>query len=182
MRDIVGLVYEKHDNFMLIEKLADYSLIYPFEQFCVFCEKPTEINRNINGLHAENKPALRYGDEWEMYALNGVVMPKEYVLTPAEEIKPEIVLDANINSEVRREIIRKIGIDRFVKLAKVMDTQGDYQLLEWSFGDNWRRVGLKMKNPSIGVYHVEMVAPDCKSVSDALAFRNGTKELPMVLS
>ena len=41
---------------------------------------------------------------------------------------------------------------------------------------------LKMTNPSIGVFHVEGVHPDCTTVDQALEFRNGTKVKPTVLT
>jgi hypothetical protein len=32
---------------------------------------------------------------------------------------------------------------------------------------------LKMRNPSIGVYHMEAVKKSCRTVHEALVFRNG---------
>ena len=158
-------------------------LIYPFDDVCVISEKPVSIVRKGNMIHNDNGPAIMYRDGFSVYILNGVRMKKEYVMTPWNQIDPMIVMKET-NAEVRRELVRKIGIERLVdKLgAKVIDTQGDYELLILNVGDNVHRPYLKMKNPSIGVYHIEGVHPNCKTVNDALIFRNGSSEKPVILT
>ena len=88
------------------------------------------------------------------------------------------------NAEVRREIVRKIGVEKLVRDvgAKVKDAQGNYELLMIDIDGERERPYLKMKNPSIGVYHVEGVSPDCKTVKEALNWRNGTDEKVEVLT
>jgi hypothetical protein len=110
-------------------------------------------------------------------------MPKEYVETPWDKLDPKLIIKET-NAEVRRELVRKIGIERVVEKlgAKVLDKKGDYELIMLDIGDNNLRPYLKMKNPSIGVYHIEGVQPGCKTVDDALNFRNGTKEKPVILT
>jgi len=39
-----------------------------------------------------------------------------------------------------------------------------------------------MRNPSIGIFHVEGVDPSCDTVEKALNYRNGTDERPLVLT
>jgi hypothetical protein len=43
------------------------------------------------------------------------------------------------------------------------------------YDDRGERPHLKMKNPSMDLWHIEGVHPDCKTVKEALAWRNGTK-------
>jgi hypothetical protein len=57
-----------------------------------------------------------------------------------------------------------------------------YELLILNMGDGRRRPYLKMKNPSIKTWHIEGVAPEIKTVKEALAWRNGTDEAPEVLT
>lgn len=56
--------------------------------------------------------------------------------------------------------------------AKVLDKTDDnmYELLVLDTGDR-KRPYLKMRNPSIGTYHIEGVGRECKTVAEALAFR-----------
>ena len=119
--------------------------------------------------------ALSYLDGWGIYALNGVRMKADYVLTPAEQLKPSVIL-AETNAEVRRELLRKVGIERFLSAAKhkVLNTQGNYSLLSIELSPAIRDARyLKMVNPSVGCWHVEGVAPECDTVQEAINWRAG---------
>jgi hypothetical protein len=135
-------------------------------------------------LHAVNGPAVSWHEgEEQFFFLNGVHVPREIVETPASELDPRLLLKER-NTEVRREIVRKIGIERVCEVleAECLDRQGNYELLLLNLGD-WRtRPFLKMRNPSIGVYHIEGVAPECRTVAQALAWRNQSDVPPSVLT
>jgi len=64
----------------------------------------------------------------------------------------------------------------------VIDRKGDYELLLLDLGDGRRRPYLKMRNPSLGVYHIEGVHPDCSTVVEALRWRNGSDLEPELIS
>jgi hypothetical protein len=133
-------------------------------------------------LHGDGVPAADWGRE-RVYFLNGVHVPKEIALTPAHQLDPKLVHKVR-NVEVRRELVRKVGVERVVtELGAVrVDREGDYELLLLDLGDGRRRPFLKMRNPSVGVFHVEGVHPDCRTVREALAWRNGTDTPPSVLT
>lgn len=166
-----------------IRKTHKIGLTFPFDDICIVCEKPIHINRKGKIVHCDNGPAILYRDGFSVYILNGVRMKKEYVETPWNLLDPKIVIKET-NAEVRRELVRKIGIERLIdKLgAEVVDTKDDYELLLLNINDGIKRPYLKMKNPSIGVYHIEGVHPNCKTVDDALNFRNGCSEKPTILT
>jgi hypothetical protein len=110
------------------------------------------------------------------------------------------------NVEVRREAIRKIGNTLlFEKLDyKILDEKEIYvdnstrkvylqknknrskiyyALIEADLGLEKKAKLLKMRNPSLkDVWHYEFVKPECKTVMDAIEFRNGSIELPIYLS
>ena len=94
-------------------------------------------------------------------------------MRPAEDIPAtEVLLEQNV--EVRRELIRKIGIERFIHSAgaKTLNKVGDYELLSVDLSaDNKNCRYLKMLNPSIGIWHVEGVPNDCQTVEHALNSR-----------
>lgn len=140
----------------------------------------------LNGeqVHAAVGPALTWPNSEEQYFfLNDVHVHREIVETPASELDPRLILREN-NVGVRREIVRKIGIERICEKlgAKRIDVQGDYELLLLDLQDGRRRPFLKMRNPSIGVYHIEGVAPECHTVAQALAWRNQSDLPPSVLT
>jgi hypothetical protein len=165
------------------KKTMDLGYIYPFDDVCLLSEKPIKYMLNKNILHCENGPAIEFADGWSIYMLNGVRMKKEYVMTPWNELDPTCILKET-NAEVRRELVRKIGIERVCDSlgSEVLDTEGDYELISLDLGDGRRRPYLKMKNPSIGVYHIEGVPPETKTVAAAIEFRNGTKERPSIIT
>jgi hypothetical protein len=117
--------------------------------------------------------------------LNGVQMQPEQVLTPAGKIAPETVL-AESNADRRRELIRKVGIERM--LAKIphqtLDKRGDYELLDICLSEQVSHARyLKMLNPSVGAWHVEGVDPECKTITEALNWRNNNwHETPEILT
>jgi len=175
-----------HDNYQRWRKILKLGIIYTFDDVCIVSRKPTKTN-HVNGkLHCEDGPAIEYADGFAIYMLNGVRMKKEHVMTPWNEIDVKKMILKEKNAEVRRELVRKVGMERFIEStdSEVVDTKGDYELLmvDIGLGKDNKKPYLKMKNPSIGVYHVEGVDPSCKTVDDALEFRNKTKETPDKLS
>ena len=157
---------------------------WPNLNFVMVSERPSIIFRNSLGqLHADGRKAIQWPDGWGLYMLNGVRVPHHIVETPADKLDLSIILKEK-NAEIRREIIRKIGIERVcTKLgAQVLDTQGDYELLTIDLNDGLRRPYLKMKNPSIGTYHVEGVPTECDTVEKALNWRNESSDPPEVLT
>ena len=134
-------------------------------------------------LHGDGVPAVSWESGERLHFLNGVRVSGELALTPARELSARLVLTTR-NAEIRREVVRKIGLERVVtELGAVrVDSVGDYELLLLDLGDRRRRPFLKMRNPSVGVFHIEGVHPDCRTVREALAWRNGTDAPPSILT
>ena len=97
------------------------------------------------------------------------------------------------NADFRRCISQKIGIEKTIEMlgAEVIDTYdsavgGRYELLMIDFDNRGaKRPYLKMQNPSVKeLYHIEGVSPNCRTVKDAICFRNGLTKFiePKVLS
>ena len=164
---------------------SNVQLIYPFKEFVVMSEKPIDIKMKNNILHNENGPSIKYADGFSVWSLNGIKVPQWLVETRAEEIDCNEFAKIE-NAEIRREFIRKVGIERMaMKLgAKTLDKEGEiYELLEIDLrGDTGKWPYLKMLNPSIGTWHLECVSKECKTVQQALNFRNGTDQRPLILT
>lgn len=154
------------------------------ENVAFVCIRPCKVNLNDNGdLHSDKEMAIYWRDGYGEYYMNGVSMPENIILTRADKIDPKLVLTEK-NAEVRREIVRKIGVEKLCRDlgAKVIDMKDNYELLELNLGDARMRPYLKMINPSIGTYHIEGVSPECKTVDQALEFRNGRVGRPVILT
>jgi hypothetical protein len=151
---------------------------WPYENLCVISERPIlvrmrEWSGNRYRLHCENGPALAFSDGWKVYALNGVRVPSEIVETPAAKLDPYLLLRER-KAEIRREIVRKIGIERVLSElnTEILDERNGYQLLILDLQDGRRKPYLKMLNPSERTWHIEGVHPYCKTVAEALEWRN----------
>lgn len=178
-RDI-GVSYKPEDNEKLdlwadIAQSANW--FYAYENVCFICDRPAEIHMNSDEkLHKDGGPAVKFRDGWSIWRLNDVVVSQEIAETPADQLDPQMVLREE-NAEVRRELVRKIGIERLMEKlpTQLLDQMDDYSLLNVDLGDGRMRPYLKMRNPSIDTFHLEGVDPKCTTVKQALAWRNGTK-------
>ena len=147
---------------------------YPFENIVFISDRPQEINKNTRGqLHADLKPALLFRDGYCLWMLNGISMPKEIVLTPAEELNSKILIN-NKNAEVRREIIKKIGYSRILKdlKAKNLDSWREYELYRIDNVDVEPINLLKMICPSTGSFYALRVPPDITKANEAAKWVN----------
>lgn len=183
----IGVAYEQEWGFVhwknFIKKSGVFATVLR-EHVAFVCIRPCEVHRTeVGDLHNEKGLAIAWRDGYGNYFLNGVAVDEALVMTPAEKLDPVILLKEK-NAEVRREIVRKIGIERVVaKLgAEVVDKADGYELLLLDLKDGRKREFLKMKNPSIGVFHIEGVPPGTKTVKEALAWRNGIDVPPAVLT
>ena len=149
----------------------------PYRNMAILQHRHCELHKNAQGqLHNPSGLAVKYRDGWGIYRLNGVAVPASIVQTPAELLDPMLVLTES-NVEIRREIIRKIGVERLVKKigGTVVDRWEEYELIEITIPNTEFKKAhyLKMKNPSTGTYHIEGVPPTIKTIQEALSWRIG---------
>ena len=158
----------------VVSQLPKFGYFNAFKSIVFTSEKPIAMHfNNRNQLHKDGAMAAEYEDGLGVYCLNGVTVSKEIVMTSAEQLDPRLALTEK-NVEVRREILRKVGMERFIQVAKTKSLHqlGNYTLLEIPLSDDlpnsrW----LKMLNPSIGIWHVERVGNECSTVEEALHWR-----------
>ena len=179
--EVCGLTKETErlQGLWLQARSAEWYL--PHQHICWISERHHRLCRNTQGhLHSVDGPAVAYPDGWEIYALNGVRVPEALVVTSADDLSVQDWCTTNqANAEIRREAVRKIGIERVCKAldATTIDRRGDYELIVFDIGDGRKRPHLKMLNPSIGVYHIEGVAPHIKTVQQAINWRAGDEKV-----
>jgi hypothetical protein len=148
----------------------------PHQHICWVSERHNVLRQNGEGrLHCETGPALEYPDGWAIFALNGVVMESRHVLTPAERLDPQGILGER-NVDVRRELLRKVGMPRLLKFGKEVDRQGDYRLIDMSpvfkgTGVRYAPYLLMESVSAAGAQHLEGVSPECRTVEQAINWR-----------
>jgi len=126
---------------------------------------------------------MLFRDGYCLWCLNGVNVPRWLVETNNSDLDIQKFFEIK-NAEVRREFIRKFGVERLRKFGKLEDKKGDYELIDMSKTMLSERYSpyLLMKNPTIGTYHIEGVARECKTVEQAFNWRNQTDEIPEILT
>ena len=158
-------------KYYLLRNCMKYGMVFPMNSLCIVCQPFTEIHIRNGNLHHETRPALSYNGITNIYCMNGVAIPPKYILTPAAQLDVKEIL-AEPNVEVRRELIRKIGIEQFLAHLphKIIDKKNGYELLDVELSPMVKNARyLKMNNPSIGTWHVEAV--EGSTVQEALDFR-----------
>jgi hypothetical protein len=150
----------------------------PLRWVAILQHRPAELHCDAEGrLHRDGGMVVRFRDGFGFWILHGVPVPKEIAETPGEKLDVKLVLETQ-NVDVRREILRKIGMERYIhKIGATTldsDSQHGYELIEFAITTERKARALKMLNPSVPeVWHVECVPPTCNTVQDALNFRNG---------
>lgn len=183
----IGIEYDNDTQFNkwrdFIKKSGVFATVL-CENVAFVCIRPNKVSRNKDGdLHCVDAMAITWRDGYGEFFLNGVSVDGSLVMTPAEKLDATMLFKEK-NVEVRREIVRKIGVERVCQKlnAKYVDKDGEYDLIILDLGDGRQRPYLKMKNPSIATYHIEGVEPSIRTVKAALAWRNGIDAAPRVLT
>ena len=136
-------------------------------------------------LHAQEGPALAYADGTEAWALHGVVVPKHVVTDPGRISIADI--EAQRNAEVRRVMIERFGVERFVRegRAELVSSDGTGRLWRWQqlasgpSARNWEPVVMvEVVNATPepdGTFHTYFlrVPPRTRSARDAVAWTFG---------
>ncbi len=174
MREVVGIKYDVLDKWLSLVKLTGCGPIWFLEKFVIAMDRPKTVFVKEGRLHKEGAPAMSYGDGAEIHSLNGIRCKKWMAEEDPTTWDAEKVLGVD-SVDQRREVVRRYGIDRLWDKASVIDVDGSYQVGIIEITGS-KRVYLRMVNPSIGCFHVESVGPECKTVQQALNWRNGLNE------
>lgn len=154
--------------------------IMPFDGVCFVADRPCELHfttseNGVKRFHKDGGMAIQYRDGIGDYFLNGIRMRPDYVIRPAEKISPrEVISEPNV--DIRRELIRKVGIERMLEQMshRIIDKHGTYELLSVVIDTSVPDARyLKMINPSVGCFHLEGVDQSCLTVQQALNWRAG---------
>src|SRR3972149_1399987 len=113
--EVVGLKEEtnKVQGLISLAKSAGWAL--PHENICWVSERHQILNRDNRGrLHCLTGPSVMYPDGWEIYAINGVLVPEKVVKQPESYTEEEIKNEKN--SETVRVLAERLGWDKFLNI------------------------------------------------------------------
>ena len=160
-------------------RLAESSCyIWPNSTFCLICARPTEIHMEDGSIHRDGGLAISWPDGWGVHCLHGVRVPKW--LATDHHPEPARIQEID-NAEVRREFLRKVGVERLYNSlgGKTIDEDTfhsdtgthRYRLVDLTISNNpWRY--LWMENASIdGIFHMEGVPKSIETCAMAILWR-----------
>jgi hypothetical protein len=196
-----GIQYEKdfeYEVWKQTSRLGNMYNIFDVEgaaNVCIISEKPIAVHLNANNvIHKDGGPAVEYAGHGDIkvFALNGVVVPQWLAETHSSKIDVARIKEIT-NADVKAEFIRKVGVERLLNLGKKVDsyenynndwwTRSQYEL--WDMSSIFEGIPyaphVKMLNQTVpGVWHVEAVSPDCKTLEDALNERLGNSMIDII--
>jgi hypothetical protein len=180
--EFFGTIYNLEDRDKLegLVELAQHCGWWDaYEDVAILQDRPELMLFEGNDIGCTTGPAIKYRDGVSIWRINGIPMPAYICDTPAEKLDPFYYTTIQ-NNEVRREFIRKVGVERLLSVCphKLLDMCADklkkgasYELYRIDFGIGMQRVYLKMVNHSEGIFHLEPVHPDCGTIREALNYR-----------
>lgn len=179
------------------ERTCQIGMIYPLDGLTIVCKKPKALHLNEDrALHCDGGAALEYGGlgNFKIYVLNGVRVPQWLAETPSHQIDVSRYNELS-NADTKAEFVRKVGVEAFVEISKKIDTYENYDEKEYEW---WHKSQyelydmsflypsydycphLKMLNQTTGVWHVEAVSPNCRTLRDAIKERFGGCEMKII--
>lgn len=138
-------------NFIRLElflQLARQSQFYLFlDPIAFVSERPVVYQEDSEGrLHSATGPALAYSDGYKLYSWHGNRLPKKVIEHP-EELSIEKILSQG-NVEIRRIMIERFGVERFLEASKTEKVNEDEYgvLYRMEFADDEPLVMVKVLN------------------------------------
>ncbi|WP_372644112.1 DUF6745 domain-containing protein, partial [Dehalococcoides sp.] len=159
------MVFDQYKLDLFKRFTSNIGFCLPFHDCFIYSLKPTEIYWDDARLHNPSGKAVKYADGWGWYALNGIPMEEWQVMTPTEELSLEKILSVE-DIDQRRELVRRVGVERLVSAGKEIDRLGDYKLLDMRsvYKRRTPTLFLLMKNPSVAnTWNCEGVSSECKT-------------------
>jgi hypothetical protein len=150
---------------------------FPYEGIVLASERHTALELDDRGrLHSPDKMACGYSDGCGVYAWHGTLIPERYYEKPVTAVD----ILGEQNAEVRRCLMERYGIDRFVldAGAKSIHRERDNELLAIDLRNDpdGRLVALKLRCPSTAAVYIIRVPPDQRKVREALAWSFNVSE------
>jgi len=97
----------------LMEMAKCSGWFFPMDEACILTPNPKSLNLDDRGrLHCLDSKAIEYEDGWGLYYVHGVAVPEKVVEAPETLTTDEI--EAEQNAEVRRVMIERFGMERFL--------------------------------------------------------------------
>jgi hypothetical protein len=120
------------------------SIIFIEFNTIIFCDRPLYMSIENGMVHSDNSAAIEYQDGFKIYSIDGYLLNEDIVMNPQNITLSDIKSEPN--SEIRRIMIEKYGVSRFMIEMDTKLLDADYSglpgsslrtLMQDAFGDKW---------------------------------------------
>lgn len=106
-----GVDYSKWNCYEKLAELTGPRVVHA--DFCIISDKPTTLKIDgRNRGHSDNGPFKQWSDGSSLYSVHGVRVPKYIIETPSKLTVD--VIEKESNAEVRRVMIERYGVEKFI--------------------------------------------------------------------
>ena len=159
-----------------IKLVVSCGAFWLFRGAAVLTARPDRLHLDQNDrLHSEDGMALGYPDGWGLYASRGVRVTEQVILRPETLTSKQILSERNI--AVRRIMIERLGLDRFLVQARAKcrdaDQGGTRRLYRINLPDDEPIVAVRVQCPSTGQIYFLRVPPEIRTCREAVAWTFG---------
>ena len=114
MRDVLKLELPEFEKYQAWEDAALHGgFRVMHEEFCIVSDFPAEIHKDEQHRpHNDAGPSHRWRDGWSLWYIHGVRVTEQIVMHP--ETLTVAQIDAEENAEVRRVMLERFGISRYI--------------------------------------------------------------------
>jgi hypothetical protein len=96
-----------------MEAAQECGLWWPYDDVCIVSAKPTHLSLDSSSrLHSTRGPAMLFSDGFKLYALHGILMPKNYIEN-LDKMTARFIEKVN-NVEQRRALMEYYGEENYL--------------------------------------------------------------------
>jgi hypothetical protein len=138
----------------------------PRENICFMSEKPTVCTLVDGVIHSESGPAIEYADGFKIWAIEGIRVDEQLVMSPETQSIAQI--EGEKNEEIKRIRLNRYGWQRYLQEteAQVLDVS----VHAWMESLMRPKDGITVLctyDPSTGRPYALEVDPRCKTCEEA---------------
>jgi hypothetical protein len=165
MGDRIGVEFDRQKYELYKSYCEHVGWIFPYENICIVCDRPT-VKWRDGVIHSDDSPAVEFKDGFKIWAIGGVTVDEQIVMSPATQTIEQI--NNEENQEIKRIRIERYGWRKYLEdvNAKVLDVSVNSFSME-SLMDAGDMIILCTYDPSTGRIYALEVDPDCQTCDQA---------------
>jgi hypothetical protein len=131
--EVLHIEFSEEDRrrFTLFQEVAQScNWWWPYEKVCIVSDRPKSVSMQNNVIHNEAGPAIEFRDGFKVWAIEGVRVTEQIVMSPDTLTVDQIQKETNL--EVQRIMTQRYGVSTYLKNSKAEIVDMDTLTLEGS--------------------------------------------------